>query len=99
MNKHSVEYTDTFGGEANYSWARRHIITMPELTHYGYDGATGYSKARKAYDRQLMRKAKAACGLTGMRGKIENWGNIRAFYPANTCTVLLICDAGSEVQL
>ena len=22
-----IEYTDTFGGEANYSWARRYIVT------------------------------------------------------------------------
>ena len=44
-NRHSVEYTDTFAGEANYSWVRRAVVEMPELTHYGYDGSSGYAKA------------------------------------------------------
>jgi hypothetical protein len=27
--KYAVEYTDTFAGEANYSWVRRAIIEAP----------------------------------------------------------------------
>lgn len=52
MNHHTVEYTDTYGGEANYAWVRRADITMPELTHYGYDGGTNYAKAARSYERE-----------------------------------------------
>ena len=41
--KFDVEYTDTFNGEANYCWVDRATVTMPELTHYGYDGSTNYA--------------------------------------------------------
>ena len=27
MNTYNVEYTDTYAGESNYSWVRRHTIT------------------------------------------------------------------------
>lgn len=26
---HAYKYTDTFSGEANYSWVRRGTVTMP----------------------------------------------------------------------
>ena len=45
MHTYDVELTDTFGGEANYCWVRRKTVTMPELTHYGYDGGTNYAQA------------------------------------------------------
>lgn len=47
MNTFSVEYTDTFAGEASYSWVRRATVSVPELTHYGYDGSSGFAKANK----------------------------------------------------
>ena len=90
MNTHNVEYTDTFAGEANYCWVERRILTMPELTHFGYDGGTNYSKANKVYERELMKAAKASVGLTGVRGRKENWGDTIAFYPYGYCTVLFI---------
>jgi hypothetical protein len=89
-NKYNVEYTDTFGGEANYCWVRREVITMPELTHYGYDGAYNYSKANKAFKRELMRKAKASVGLTNVRGRKDNSGNMIDFRPYRSCTVMFI---------
>lgn len=58
-NRHEIEYTDTFGGEANYSWVKRAVVTMPELTHYGYDGGTNYAKANKVYQRELMKRAES----------------------------------------
>lgn len=88
--QYDVEYTDTFGGESNYSWVRRATITMPELTHYGYDGGTNYCKANKIYQRELMKKAKAAVGITGMRGKTENYGDMLRFVPYRCCTVMII---------
>jgi hypothetical protein len=44
-----LEYTDTFGGEANYCWCKRATITAPE-------SITG---------RALIRRAKSALGITG----------------------------------
>ena len=89
-NTHEIEYTDTFGGEANYSWVRRHTVTMPELTQYGYDGGTNYAKANKTYERELMRRAKALVGLTGVRGVSDSYGETTTFRPYGSCTVLFI---------
>lgn len=91
-NIYKVEYTDTFGGEANYSWVREHSVTMPDLTHYGYDGGTNYVKANKVYERELMRKAKACFGLTGVRGKVEKFGGMITFRPYGAATILHIID-------
>lgn len=82
------EYTDTFGGEANYCWVRRAAIDMPELTHYGYDGSTNYAKANRTYQRELAKKAKAALGLTGARG-VSYWhGDTWEFRPYRSATVV-----------
>jgi hypothetical protein len=88
--RYQIEYTDTFGGEANYCWVKRATITMPELTHYGYDGATNYSKANKVYQRELMKRAKAAVGLTGARGRVESYGDTIDFRPYGCATVMFI---------
>lgn len=32
MNKFTVEYTDTFGGEANYAWVKRADFTLDVYT-------------------------------------------------------------------
>ena len=87
---YSVEYTDTFGGEANYSWVKRASVAMPELTHYGYDGSNGYARANKVYQRELMKRAKAAVGLTGARGRVESYGETIAFRPYGSATVMFI---------
>lgn len=89
-NKYQVEYTDTFGGEANYSWARRATVTMPELTHYGYDGGTNYSRANKVYRRELVKRAKAEMSLSGVRGRTFDHGDMIEFRPYRSCTVLFI---------
>ena len=90
MNKYNIEYTDTFAGEANYCWVKRATVTMPELTHYGYDGGTNYVKANKAFERELMKRAKAEMGLTSVRGRREEWGDCIAFYPYGSNTVMFI---------
>ena len=90
MPTYSVEYTDTFNGDANYTWVRRAKVTMPELTHYGYDGSTNYAKANKSYQRELMRRAKAAVGLTGARGARSDLGDTIEFRPYGSATVLFI---------
>lgn len=88
------EYTDTFGGEANYSWVKRGAVEMPELTHYGYDGSTGYAKANKVMTRELVKKVKAKLGLTGVRCKRSDVGGIIELRPVGSCTVIFIdfCD-------
>jgi hypothetical protein len=92
MNVYEVELTDTFGGQANYCWIKRDQVYMPQLTDYGYTGCTdgSYSKANRVYERELMRKAKAAMGLTGIRGKTEHWGDTIAFYPYGMNVVMFI---------
>ena len=90
MNTWEIEVTDTMAGEANYSWVRRASVTMPDLTHYGYDGCTNYARADKGYTRELMRRAKAALGLTGVRGRRETHGDVEAFYPYGCNTVLFV---------
>ena len=90
MNKYNVEYTDTFAGESNYSWVRRAVVSMPELTHYGYDGGTNYTRANKVYKRELMKKAKAAMGITGLRGVSHDYGEMIKFRPYGQATVMFI---------
>ena len=91
---YDVEFTDTFGGEAHYCWVKRAKISMPELTAYGYDGGTNYASANRRFEKVLMRKAKAAVGITGLRGRKESYGDMIAFYPYRTCTVMFVnfCD-------
>ena len=90
MHTYDIELTDTFGGEANYCWVRRDAVTMPELTHYGYDGGTNYAKANKVFQRELMRKAKAAVGLTGIKGRTESYGDMLEFRPYGLLQVMFI---------
>lgn len=89
-NKYTIEYTDTFSGEANYSWVKRASVAMPELTHYGYDGGTNYVRASKVFNRELMKLAKAKVGLTGARGKVYHHGDMIEFRPYGSCTVMFI---------
>lgn len=84
------EYTDTFSGEANYAWVKRGPVTVPELTHYGFDGQNGYTKANKAQSRQVVRKAKAALGLSGVKGHGHWCGDTYEFRPYRSNTVLFI---------
>lgn len=72
--KFKVEYTDTFSGEANYTWVECATIEAP-------DSIT---------DTALMRRAKASVGLTGVRGRRMDMGDTIEFKPYGTCTVLFI---------
>jgi hypothetical protein len=69
------EYTDTMGGEANYSWVRRVTLPYPEK---------GLS------DRALMRRAKKAMGLENVRGRSDSCGDSLEFRPYGCCTVLFV---------
>lgn len=68
------EATDTFGGEANYSWVQRHEEQLPE----------------NISDRALVRRAKAWAGITGLRCRVDNFGDTIAIYPSGMCQVVFV---------
>lgn len=74
MTTLTLEYTDTYCGDPNYSWARRVNLTVPD----------------NISDRALMRRAKAAIGLSGVRGRTTDYGDMLEFRPHGVCTVLFI---------
>ena len=71
---YDIEYTDTFGGDANYCWVRRATIEAPA----------------NASNRLLMRRAKAAIGLTGVRGIRSDVGDTLDIRPYGSATVLFV---------
>jgi hypothetical protein len=76
--KWQVEYTDTFGGQANYSWVERHVIDEVD----NIDG--------RLTERALIRRAKALVGLNGVRGQSGWFGETYEFRPHNVCVVLFV---------
>ena len=74
MIKYTVEYTDTFGGEANYCWVQRDSFTMDDTA------------SRTA----ILRKAKSLMGLSGVKGRLDDYGDSYAFRPYGSCTVLFV---------
>lgn len=71
---YKVEYTDTFNGEANYSWVKRAEFAAPA----------------NAPNLTLVKRAKALLNLEGLRGKTEFLGYGLRYQPSNACTVLFI---------
>jgi hypothetical protein len=70
----NVELTDTFGGEANYSWVCRDSFELPA-------GAS---------DRRIITAAKAALGLTGQRCRRFDCGEGFELRPVGSCTVAFV---------
>lgn len=93
-----VEMTDLLGGEANYSWVRREVITVPELIHYGYNGGANYEAANKRQMRAVMRRAKAALGITGWRGVTHDLGDTIEFRPSGGSRIVFITLRGEELN-
>ena len=69
-----LERTDTFGGEANYSWVRRGSLPV-----------TGGES-----DRAIVRRAKAWAGWTGMRAEVTSYGDMIEIRPRGLAQVLFI---------
>ena len=65
------EYTDTFGGEANYSWVKRAVAAVPD----------------KSSQREVSRAIKAALDLSGLSGRVYWDGDRWEFRPYGMCTV------------
>lgn len=74
-----VELTDTFCGEANYSWVKREWFQLAE----------GMDKPAT-----LKRMAKRAIGMSGVRGRWEEYDGELAFYPSGACMVLFVTFEG-----
>jgi hypothetical protein len=70
----TYEYTDTFGGEANYSWVKR----------------GEFQDSSGTPDRLVVRKVKALAGLTGVRCKRTDHGDMIELRPYGSATVLFI---------
>lgn len=69
-----IEVTDTFGGEANYSWVRRFPLSVA-------DGATRP---------QIIRAAKASIGWTGHRCEVEEYGEDYIIRPRGICQIAFV---------
>jgi hypothetical protein len=69
-----AELTDTFSGEANYSWVNRESFELPA-------GATR---------RQIVAAGKAALGLTGCRCRTFDYGEGFELRPIGSCTVAFL---------
>lgn len=72
--KYSVEHTDTFCGEANYSWCTRETIELPD----------------DASDLAIVRKAKRAIGLSGVKCRRIELGETIELRPYGHCSVVFI---------
>ena len=75
LQKWSVIYTDRVGPEPKYTWKHTATIYVP-------DGSSS---------RVIMRKAKAAVGLTGRKGRTHNdgrYGEMLEFCPRKMLTVM-----------
>ena len=86
---YEVEYTDTFGGEPNYCCVKRATIHVPEWNHFkGWDGNGRIEP--KGYQACVMRRAKAAVGLTGVKGVTYDVGDGYEFRPRGINAVLFV---------
>ena len=90
MNIYSYEMTDTFGGEANYSWCKRGTVATGNITDYGFDGSHGYCRASKLMRAHAIREVKSRLDLTGTRCDREMWGETIVLRPRGTATVIFI---------
>jgi len=67
----NIEVTDTFGGEANYSWVRQYSVMVPDAL----------SKPA------LMRRVKRIIGWSGRPCKVEDYGDSIRIEPRGACIV------------
>ena len=74
MRNFKVEYTDTLGGDANYSWCERETVSLSDC----------------ATDRQIVLACKNAVGLSGVKCDRQEWGEGIMLHPRGECTVVFI---------
>ena len=74
MMKVNVTQTDTFCGEANYSWANRHEFTIHT----------------DASQRNIVRRAKALAGMTGVKADTYDYGDSLTIKPRGYNQVIFV---------
>jgi len=72
--KYTIEYTDTYGGEANYGWVKRESFEV--------EGAVS--------DNIMVRKLKRMINLSGVNCKREDLGEMIKLTPQGSNTVAFI---------
>lgn len=72
--KYICEHTDTFGGEPNYSWVQREELTLSD----------------NVSDLSLVRAAKSALRLSGVRCQRSKVGESIELRPYGYCSIIFI---------
>lgn len=80
---YAIELTDTFGEEANYCWVRRATVS-------GGADMYGDKWTRKREQALVMRRAKAAVGLNGVKGVTSSYGDQYEFRPYGMAQVMFV---------
>lgn len=80
IGHYDVELTDTFGGEANYSWVVRKALPITD----------------NMSDLALVRRAKKVLGINGLRCSVENYGDVIQLKPYRALVVAFISYCDSE---
>ena len=71
------EVTDTFGGEANYSWRRHKEFRMKD----------------NASRRSIIRKAKQSLGINSRHTAVDDYGDAYTLRFSENIVVFINCDA------
>ena len=74
MMKVTVTQTDTFNGEANYSWANRYEFAINS----------------EASQRNIVRKAKFLAGMTGVKSDTYDYGESLTIKPRGYHQVIFV---------
>jgi hypothetical protein len=74
MMKVTVTQTDTFNGEANYSWANRYEFAINS----------------EASQRNIVRKAKFLAGMTGVKADTYDYGESLTIKPRGYHQVIFV---------
>ena len=72
--KVNIEITDTFAGEANYSWVCRYTLDLPDMCTTDY----------------VVRQVKRHIDWTGKRCVRENFSDMVVLRPRGECIVCFI---------
>jgi hypothetical protein len=69
-----IEVTDTFGGEANYSWVRRYTLQIPALSS----------------NLSIIRRIKREIGWSGINCQVNNMGDMIELRRGASCMVCFV---------
>lgn len=72
--KVNLELTDTFQGQSNYSWGKRETLDLKEDVN----------------DLSIMREVKKWAGWTGLKCRVDKYGDMWDIRPYGICQVLFV---------